>query len=154
MSPPEGEGFGAGFADSSGFAGAEAAGFEDATGFEPPAAGIGFAGCAAVADAGAETDADAETDAETDATGAALTAADGVAEGGGASFALAVLAVEPDVPFWLGPRPIPSAMTPAATAARATMPPIIFPLFFFVGSASAGTALPASLRASDGSGVA
>ena len=68
MSPPEVEGFDAGFADSSGFTGADAAGFTGAAGFVTAATGIGLAGCTE----GADADADAGADAEADATGDAL----------------------------------------------------------------------------------
>lgn len=154
------EGFDAGFADSSGFV--EAAGFTGTIGL-PATTGIGFAG--------AWTEADADADAL--AAIGALWLALGIALGvlvvlvvplavemiGGAFFAVVVLDtvfVVAGVPVCAGPRPIPSATTPAATATSATMPAIIFELFFFGASGSAGTAreLPASLRASEGSGVA
>ena len=155
------EGFDAGLADSSGFAEGFTAG---ALGF-PATTGTGFEG--ACADAVADADADADTG--TLATGAALWLTVGVATAlgsawvaviiGGAFFAVVVLdtvLVVAGVPFCAGPRPIPRATTPAATATRATMTPIIFELFFFGASGSARTAreLAASLRASEGSGVA
>jgi hypothetical protein len=158
MSPPEVEGFGAGFADSSGFAGAAPMGFTAATGF-PAVFGTGL-GAFAEAEADADADADARGPAlavgERGGTLSLITAFGCESIGGGAFFALVVLGgpFVAGVPVCDGPRPIPRATTPAATAHSAARPAIIFPFFFFAGSGAAGTALPESLRESEGSGVA